>query len=387
MRARDYCSYHQSDLKFYQEIVAVLDRFADFRPNFSKTKHAWESFISTPEKWADFIDKAIRKKVKTQNHWDFVAELKQCISEDFSWIYFFLSICDTDNKIPSSESVKSAISSQYEDYPHDCIDDYLNNDINVAFIKTIDSRDYSEKQEIHIFDSAYYLFDQIRRYLHKPRHAVHIYKEFKPNDGVLKSDILRLLSYYVKNYNYDFSAEQRKSLDNIANQLGGFVNILCNSSNLDDKWSTLKQTLSNMISDDEKLTLLICEMTDFLQLPKDKQKSIDGDFAEKCQLEIDKIYKLIDIEKMMPSEFDGTRTLKVVTDTLQILMRKAGLAQMDNTKLSKLMGYVSGFSVEKIRQRLSITEAIPPQSKDEVDNANKLLHSLTVEESISIRKH
>lgn len=366
--------------------MAVLDRFADLRLNFSKTKLAWKTHLSTPENCANFIEKATGSKVKIQNHWDFIAELNQCISEDFSWIYLSLSINNSDGKIPSPDSVKCAISSQYEDYPHDCIDDYLDNDINVAFIKTIDSRDYSEKQEIHIFDSAYYLFDQIRKQLHKPRHAAHIYKEFKPDDGVLKSDILRLLSYYVKNYNYDFTVEQRKSLNNIANQLGGYVNTLNNSEQTDDKWLSLKQTLSNMISDEEKLTLLVCEMTDFLQLPKEKQKAIDEKFAEKCKLEIDKIYKLIDIEKMSPSEFDGARTLKVVTDTMQILVKKAGLSQMDNTKLSKLMGYISGFSSEKIRQRLSINESIPPQNKDEVDNVNRLLHSVSIEESINIRK-
>ena len=52
------------------------------------------------------------------------------------------------------------------------------------------------------------------------------------------------------------------------------------------------------------------------------------------------------------------RTLKVTTDVLMSLLKKAGIsaASDDKAKIARLISYLTNFSEEKIRQRLSNTD-------------------------------
>jgi len=399
MRAKEYIVYNSNTLMFTDELQSTIDRFCDFRNNYSITCKHFRSHLSEPSKWVKFVEKCLDKKVDGQKHWDFIQELEKCVSTDDSFSYLHGCIVNknkTETNIISSEQIEQYISNQYENYPHSCIDEYLTNSINAEFIKTIDSREYTESDELEIFNSAYRLFDEIRQQLQKTRHATHIYKEFKADSEQMKDDVLRLLSFYIHDYNYDIKDFQRDKLDVISDELGKYIQQRNKkfTSNLEakEKWKNLKCTIDNMISDEEKLKMLVSEKTEFLQLSKEEQEQIDIHFAEKCQLEMDMIRE---IQSITSSNSDGDnskdstikRTMKVTSDTVFLLLKEIKATQKaDNTVIAAFTSYLTGFSAEKIRQRLSNTEELTYKHKSEVDLVNDLFSKLKINKTITYNK-
>lgn len=397
MRAKDYIEYNRANLKFATEVKGTLDRFADFRTNLSKTNRHYKQHIENAEKWAAFMDKCLKIQVKPENHWDFIQDLEKAIATDTSFVYLYHCINKTDiltSEVTTPAKIDTEIVNQYEDYPKEYIDDYLTNKTNAVFIETIEKRNYTESQELDIYNSAYRLFDEIRQQLQKPKHASHIYKEYKGESEQITDDTLRLLSIFVHDYNHDFSTEQKDRLNQIADQLGKFIQQRNNqklaNSEAHEKWNILLETVENMVSDTERTKLLISERTRFLQLPKDEQQKIDADFANKCQLEIDKIER---IQKLSCNESENvqskgnSRCLKVTSETILLILKKAGITTIaDNTKIASLIGYLTGFSAETIRKRLSNTEELTSKHKEEVEYVNTILKGLNIEESITYNK-
>ena len=398
MRAKDFIAYNIGSLQFADELKTTIDRFFDCRTNYSLTSQHYTSHLKEPDKWVKFIEKCLNKKVDIQKHWAFKQELESCISTDLSFSYLQGCIANktkTEKNVITSEQITQYIANQYENYPRTCIDDYLTNSINSAFVETINSRDYTEQQELDIFNSAYRLFDEIRQQLKKIRHSAHIYKEFRMDTEQMKDDVLRLLSFYIHDYKYDITDFQREKLDTISNDLGKYIQQRNNNhtSNIEakEKWKNLKCTIDNMISDEEKLKLLISERTTFLQLPTDEQKQIDPQFADKCQLEINKIKEIQSIPQSN-SDIDATstpkRTMKVTSDTILLLLKELKVTQTtDNTVIAAFVNYLTGFSTEKIRQRLSNTEELTSRHKTEVEFVNELLSKLNINKSITYNKN
>jgi ActR/RegA family two-component response regulator len=54
----------------------------------------------------------------------------------------------------------------------------------------------------------------------------------------------------------------------------------------------------------------------------------------------------------------------------------------DKAKIARLIGYLTAFSEEKIRQRLSNPEELTSYHKDEVENINKILKELNANISV-----
>lgn len=400
MRAKDFIAYNIGTLKFADELKTTIDRFLDCRTNYSLTSRHYTSHLKEPDKWVKFIEKCLNKKIDVQKHWAFMQELETCISTDLSFSYLQGCIANktkAEKNVITSEQIEQYISNQYENYPRTCIDDYLTNSINAAFVETIDSRDYTEQQELDIFNSAYQLFDEIRQQLQKTRHTAHIYKEFRMDTEQMKDDVLRLLSFYIYDYKYDITDFQLEKLGVISNNLGKYIQQRNNkhTSNLEakEKWKTLKCTIDNMISDEEKLKLLISERTSFQQLSSDEQKQIDAQFADKCQLEINKIKEIQSIAQCnSDSDNDANskpqRTMKVTSDTVLLLLKELKATQStDNTVIAAFTNYLTGFSVEKIRQRLSNTEELTSKHKAEVEFVNGLLLKLNINKSIIYNKN
>lgn len=90
-------------------------------------------------------------------------------------------------------------------------------------------------------------------------------------------------------------------------------------------------------------------------------------------------------EKHNPEESRTKRTLKVTSDVLMLILQKAGISTMseDKAKIARLIGYLTDFSEEKIRQRLSNPEELTSYHKDEVENINKILKELNANISVS----
>jgi hypothetical protein len=77
--------------------------------------------------------------------------------------------------------------------------------------------------------------------------------------------------------------------------------------------------------------------------------------------------------------------LNVATDTMLILLRKAGIsAYADNTKMAELISLLTGYSKDKIRQRLSDSSPLSYRHKAEADKAGAVLASLGIEEGLSV---
>lgn len=156
-----------------------------------------------------------------------------------------------------------------------------------------------------------------------------------------------------------------------------------------EKWKTLKYTIDNMISNEEKLKMLISERIMFQQLSIDEQKQIDTQFADKCQLEINKIKEIQSISPCISDcdiDADSTpkRTMKVTSDTVLLLLKELKATQnTDNTDIAAFTNYLTGFSKEKIRQRLSNTEELTSNHKTEVAFVNELLSKLNIKKTIS----
>lgn len=401
MRAKDYIEYYRQNLKFVDGVKGTLDRFADFRNNLSKTNRHFKQLIENADKWVSFMDKCLKIKVKPENHWEFMQNLENAVATDVSFVYLYHCINKTDiltSEVTTSASIDTQIANQYEDYPKEYIDDYLTNKTNAAFVETIEKRNYTESQELDIYNSAYRLFDEIRQQLQKPKHASHIYKEYKGETEQITDDTLRLLSIFAHDYNYDFSPEQKEKLNQIADQLGKFIRQRNNqktaNSEAHEKWDILLETVENMVSDFEKIKMLLTEKTRFLQLSLTEQQRIDAHFAEKCQLEIDKIQQIrslmvnVDEESSKTTKTNTKRTFKVTSDVLLLLLQKLGVSAIsdDKAKMARLISYLTGFSEEKIRQRLSNTDELTSYHKEEVETVNKILNELNFDISIEYNK-
>ena len=89
------------------------------------------------------------------------------------------------------------------------------------------------------------------------------------------------------------------------------------------------------------------------------------------------------------SEKNGTkRTQKVTTDVLMFLLQKSGISAVsdDKAKMARLIAYLTDFSEEKIRQRLSTTDELTSYHREEVETVNKILAELNSDISIKYNK-
>ena len=83
---------------------------------------------------------------------------------------------------------------------------------------------------------------------------------------------------------------------------------------------------------------------------------------------------------------DGKRTMKVTTDVLIGILEKINVKKndtVDATKISEFISYITGYSVNTIRQRLSNKEELTSSHRNEVEKVKQLLKILNIEMSIT----
>jgi hypothetical protein len=82
------------------------------------------------------------------------------------------------------------------------------------------------------------------------------------------------------------------------------------------------------------------------------------------------------------------RTQKVTTDVLMLLLQKSGISagSDDKAKMARLIAYLTDFSEEKIRQRLSNADELTSYHREEVEAINKILAELNSNISIKYNK-
>lgn len=396
MRAKEYIRNHICNKVLQEQLNATLRRFADSRNNLSKTTRAYNACLKDQSKYVNFMVKCGLEKPKPESHWDFLQHLTQCIFEDKSYQYLLSCISDNPGKgvkpVPSS-LIDYYILMQKEAYGYSTIDDFLYDDLNKKFYETIEYKGYTEQQEVEIFNRAFVAFDQIRQELGKPAHAAHIFKGICCDCESMTDDVLRLLSYLIKEYNYDITDEQRSTLDILTDKLGKYIQKRNSCQNRDSgisRWETLQVTLENMIHDEEKLELLICEKTSYQQLPFTQQ--FEAAFVTNCNLEIEKIRELQKVRQSskpctQTTDDDDSKTKgnnKIRYIVLHELLKKIGkgLKEYDRTKVCDFIAYIIGGSSKKIYNDSSAGIQLTNYHETEIKKVNKLLSDLDIEISV-----
>lgn len=79
------------------------------------------------------------------------------------------------------------------------------------------------------------------------------------------------------------------------------------------------------------------------------------------------------------------RTMRVTTETLMRILRKAGLqtGKVQNKDIAELISCLTGFNSERIRQELSNNEKLPYRSREEIEKINTAFKNLNLEISIT----
>lgn len=82
------------------------------------------------------------------------------------------------------------------------------------------------------------------------------------------------------------------------------------------------------------------------------------------------------------------RTMKVTTDVLEDILRQLDVDRnkTDGTKIAKFISYITGFSVNTIRQRFSNKEELTNSHREEIEKVNKLLKDINLEITITYNK-
>ena len=111
--------------------------------------------------------------------------------------------------------------------------------------------------------------------------------------------------------------------------------------------------------------------------------STDNDWLEYIKAEESRIALLCDTSE--ESQSKKNVCLNVATDTMLILLKKAGIsAYADNTKMAELISMLTGYSKDKIRQRISDGAPISVRHKPEADRVVAVLTALGIQEMLSV---
>ena len=138
----------------------------------------------------------------------------------------------------------------------------------------------------------------------------------------------------------------------------------------------------NNFSNQKKAELL--EVLNYVLYSKQYPNDICGNLERKIQL----LKQANSTEDDSNEKSDTKRTQKVTTDALMLILEKAGISAMsdDKAKIARLISYITDFSEERIRQRLSNPDELTSYHKDEVENISKMLKDLNVNISITYNK-
>jgi hypothetical protein len=397
MRAKEYIETYKSKLEFVEQVTAIIEHCADFRNDLSKTIKFYNYYLSTFEKLTRFLANSQVPTIKKESFWKLLREeLRPTIKTDKSYSYLYQRLLQDENllnNVVPADEINACISQQFEDYPRRNIDDFMNTEANQEYFESIKDEFTKSDDILNIFNTAYEILDNIRIQMCKPIQASYYFKEYPYLSDRHKYFILPLVASYLNNYDYDLTDYQRKNKQKVSEELSKYIVKSINPQSEIVKaksyWHFFQNTLKITVTYKEKLVLLITKQTEFNQLPESERQNYGADFGKNCQLEIDKIRQLqalnINTEEETVEKSKTKRTFKVTTDVLMLLLQQAGIsaASDDKAKMARLIAYLTDFSDEKIRQRLSNTEELTSYHREEIENINKILKELNSNISIA----
>lgn len=97
---------------------------------------------------------------------------------------------------------------------------------------------------------------------------------------------------------------------------------------------------------------------------------------------------IADLGTDIANDNNNPRSMKVTTDVLVEILKKANIngANSDKTKIAQLISYLTGYSYNTIRARLTNKEELTSKHKVEADNINKILNELNTGISVKYNK-
>jgi hypothetical protein len=360
MRAYEYIEMNRLSIQYIDDITKVITDLMPVRKDKKATDKYYNQFLLSDWRYNVYqkelheyrlnndseAKEPILKKIKGEiPHAEALAfrnQLFEVIKEDESFGYLFYQLGVEKNKntafhkskpiqcVPDDVVIINAISRYRDDYPKNNLDEFLDDSFNYEQYNFLTENDiFSENSEnlLPYFNTTYLIYDKIRRLKNKLSEVSQYCKQFEFLNDVHKYWILSFVIQIIDEFE-----NQDKQLERCKNEIHKIIHLL------------------------------------------EKQLYPNG----------------IGIETQDNSENELTqRTFKVTTDVMMLILKQAGICAVsdDKAKIARLISYVTGFSTERIRQRLSNTEELTSRHKTEIEKINKILNDLNVELSINYNKN
>jgi hypothetical protein len=271
----------------------------------------------------------------------FRSQLFDVVKDDTSFGYLFYQLGVEKNKksafhkskpiqcVPDDNAIAEAIRRYRDDYPKKSLDEFLDDNFNYEQYSFLTENNiFSEDAEplLLYFNTVYLIYDKVRCLKNRLSKVNQYCRQFEFPNEVYKYWALSFISQMIDEFE-----EQDKQLERCKSEICKIIH-------------PIEKTLyPNGIG---------------LEVPDNP----DTEFSQ--------------------------RTFKVTTDAMMLLLKKSGIcaASDDKAKMARLISYLTGFSAERIRQRLSNTDELTSRHKDEVDAVNKIFKDLNFDVSIKYNK-
>jgi len=359
MRAYEYLEINKSSILYLDDIKRVVADLMPLRKDKEATDKYYNDYLLSDWRFSVYQKELHNYQLDSGNQMQepilektdgeipyteapmFRNQLFEVVKDDASFGYLFYQLGVEKNKksafhkskpiqcVPDDNAIATAIQRYRDDYPKTSLDEFLDDSFNYEQYSSLTENNIFSEDAVNLlsyFNTTYLIYDKIRCLKNK----------------------LSVVNLYCKQF--EFPSEVHKY------------------------WAF--SFIIQMIDEFEK---------------QDKQ-------LERCKNEIQKIIRPIekalypngigiDRQDNTDTEF-SQRTFKVTTDVMMLLLKKASICATsdDKAKMARLISYLTGFSVERIRQRLSNTDELTSRHKDEVDTINKILKDLNLDESIKYNK-
>jgi hypothetical protein len=359
MRAYEYLEINKSSIQYFDDIKRVVADLMPLRKGKEATDKYYNDYLLSDWRYSVYqkelqkyqldTDKQTQEPVLKETDGEiphaeapaFRAQLFEVVKGDASFGYLFYQLGVEKNKksafhkskpiqcVPDDNAILKAIQRYRDDYPKTSLDEYLDDSFNYEqYSYLMENNIFQEDTAMFLsyFNTTYLIYDKIRCLKNKLSEVTQYCKQFEfPNE---------IQKYWTLSF------------------------------------------VTQIIDEFEK---------------QDKQ-------LERCKNELCKLIRPIE-KSLYPNGIGATsqditnteqtqRTLKITADVLLSILNKSGISSLsdDKKKIARLIGYLTGFSTERIRQRLSNTEELTSRHKDEVEYVNKLLKELNCDISITYNK-
>jgi hypothetical protein len=359
MRAYEYLEINKSSIQYFDDIKMVIADLMPLRKNKKATDKYYNDYLLSDWRFGVYQKEIRNYQLDSSNQTQepvlekidgeiphteapaFRSQLFDVVKDDASFGYLFYQLGVEKNKksafhkskpiqcVPDDNAIVEAIQRYRDDYPKKSLDEFLDDNFNYEQYSFLTENNiFSEDTNTFLlyFNTTYLVYDKIRCLKNKLSEVNQYCKQFEFPNEVHKYWILSFITQMIDEFE-----KQDKQLERCKNEICKIIH-------------TIKKALyPNGIG---------------LETPN----NTNTEFSQ--------------------------RTFKVTTDVMMLLLKKAGIcaASDDKAKMARLISYLTGFSVERIRQRLSNTDELTSRHKDEVNTINKILKDLNLYESIKYNK-